>query len=328
MGIISWNPTVTGFDFPSNTLITAGPGSTFYSNPPTLAEVQSGSGVNQIIAEINRRAWQTDAVAVRDKSEGNYVFTALPYITIANRYKELYDMNLYYYVYKLRQWERIDSYGSIPSNPNTPNPIDLDLYLKNLRLLLDSNYKWAVRLSRLYTEDSYFYPNVPFMYARALYYSTSDYLNRINAYVQWATQSSSVSAQVAFNSSTDIQVTRAYLCFNLPSGKSGVGRILFDHRGHSARGRFGFYSTTAGFPPTPNDMNLKDTLLWDQMWSDYGAVGWKESGNLGSISSGQRRFNWECQADDIRGQWTEWCSIGIPRGVSGSGFESIILRLY
>ena len=56
--LITWNPRVGDagndrYDVPPCTPITAGPNA--YSNPPTIAEINAGSGLNQVIAEVLRR---------------------------------------------------------------------------------------------------------------------------------------------------------------------------------------------------------------------------------------------------------------------------------
>lgn len=65
--LITWSPRVgaTGddrYNVPADSVIEAG--SSSYSDPPTLEEVNAGSGVNQIIAEHNRRCAFYDASSV------------------------------------------------------------------------------------------------------------------------------------------------------------------------------------------------------------------------------------------------------------------------
>jgi hypothetical protein len=65
--LITWSPRVgaTGddrYDIPAGEVISAG--TTEYSDPPTLAEVNSGSGINQVIAEYQRRRAITNTMPV------------------------------------------------------------------------------------------------------------------------------------------------------------------------------------------------------------------------------------------------------------------------
>lgn len=77
--LITWNPRVgaTGDDRYNIDLNTAiGAGSSSYSSPPTISEINAGSGINQIIAEVNRRCGESDDALVQNGSISTVAYIA------------------------------------------------------------------------------------------------------------------------------------------------------------------------------------------------------------------------------------------------------------
>jgi len=263
--LITWSPRrgTSGddrYDVPDNTHFEAGDYAG-YSDPPTLAEVNAGSGLNQIIAEYKRRRIKSDDMAVISWATTDDI----NYVDVNDVKRATHYTDLQTQIYNLRKFEvqSIFSFTSIVIN----DPVKMQHILELRKALAIDHYAVYPSKSK--------HP-----------YGASQYLHTLAKTGQTESEYQSDAGVAAFGYNMDARSGvikhvseydsyRGFVGFSIPNFTGSLSKAILSHYGSVD------VNTTGEIITVATDLGVLDVTDWGATLSTI------QSTRSGPVSAGR-----------------------------------------